>query len=95
MAKIKVVKTLFHQYHGEAYWGEQYKSIIASEYVMDSEKDALCNDCYYTGVLPKGFRNNKSFYKNRIKQNKLIIKERKRQAKSNNGKYTTTPSIER
>ena len=87
--------TLFRHYHSEAYWGEQYKSIIASEYVMNSERDALWNDCYSTGVLPKGFNSNENFYKNRIKQNKLVIKERKRQAKSNNGKYETTPPIER
>lgn len=87
--------TLFSHYHSEAYWGEQYMSIITSKYVMNSERDALWNDCYSTGVLPKGFNSNEDFYKNRIKQNKLVINERKRQAKSNNGKFKATPPIER
>lgn len=71
--------------NSEEYWGAQYLKILNSEYATEQERDALLNNTIVTGRLPEEFRTNPDNVKERIHQNQLIIKDRKKQEKKNKG----------
>lgn len=86
---------IYCYYHGDAYWGEQYLEVLYSPYATKAETSALGEGCYYVSVLPQEYKTNPSFVKARIKQNKAVLSERRKQAKVNQGKYSTKVPIER
>ena len=79
----------------EAYWSKQYLDIVRSEYITESEKKALKEEIFSTGLLPKEFDSNPELIKEKIRRNKTIIKGRKKQAVKNAGKFKTNPAIEK
>ena len=86
---------IYYYYHSDAYWGEQYLEVLNSSYTTDEEADVLSKGCYYVSVLPTEFKTNPSFVRNKIKQNQKVLAERRKQAKSNKGKYSVKVPIER
>ena len=86
---------LLKYYNSDEYWGRQYYDIIRSDYILKSEKEILIHDCLPTGVLPKEYYDNAQYAKNKIKQNKMVIQERRRNANAKDGKWKATVPIER
>ena len=90
-----IVGSLAWYYNSEQYWGGQYIEIVQSRFLTDGEEKALRGDIYAVDALPKEYETNKAYVKSKIKQNKAVLKERERQAKTNKGKWSPTVPIER
>ena len=86
---------LIWYFHSEGYWGRQFTEIVQSEYITPEEKNLLLEDAYSITVLPKGYEDNPGYVKEKIRQNKLVIKGREKQYDKNNGKFETNPAIVR
>lgn len=82
-------------YHSDTYWGTQYLDIVCSEYTTDDERAMLWENHYNVSVLPKEYRLNPSYAKNKIKQNKMVLKQRRRKGKDKNGNFSTPVPLER
>lgn len=81
--------------NSEVYIGGQYREIYSSKYITPSEKENLGQGCYYVYFLPKEFSESPRIVKQQIRRNYEIIKQRKKEAKLNNGKFSTEIKIER
>lgn len=81
--------------NSDDYYGRKYQEIYFSKYVTQEERALMREKTYTTGFLPNEFYSSRKVMKGKINRDKQIIKERKAQAKSHNGKYSTTPAIER
>lgn len=81
--------------NSEQYWGSQYVKVAESKYLTSEEKKILWNDIYAIEALPKEFESNPAYVKAKIKQNVSVLKERKKEAKANNGKWSPRVPIER
>ena len=88
---------LFVYYRSDTYWGEQYYEVVNSPYATEAERDMLWENIYPKSVLPKEFKTNPSFVKNKIRQNKKVLRQRRRKGKGKgkNGNYSTTVPLER
>ena len=89
------IGTLLWYRNSEHFWGSQYLSIVQSRYTTDDEKKALWEDVYAIDALPRGFKTNPAYVKAKIRQNKTVLKDRKKEAKANKGKWSTRAPIER
>lgn len=81
--------------NSEYYWAKEYTELYLSKYTTDAERNLLKENTYPVGILPKKFSQDAEFVKAKIKQNKAVLKERRRQAKANGGKYRTNTPLER
>lgn len=82
-------------YNTDTYWGEQYIDVAYSAYTTEAEKTMLWDNLYSVSVLPKEYKTNPSHVKAKIKQNKQVLKQRRRKGKDKNGNYSTTVPLER
>ena len=82
-------------YHSDTYWGEQYFDVVCSEFATEDEKAMLWENHYNISVLPKEYRSNPSHVKAKIKQNKQVLKQRRRKGKDKNGNFSTDVPLER
>ena len=80
--------------NSKLYLGKEYAEVYFSEYVTDSERQALGESCYSISFIPKELSSNKALLKQRIKQNRMILKQRELDARANDGKLTIgTPLV--
>ena len=86
---------VYWYFTSEHYWGKEYSKVYHSKYATDEEKELLLDHAYAVGVLPKEYYSNPDYVKSKIKQNQQVIKERRKQANSNKGKYSTKIPLER
>lgn len=86
---------LLWYFNSDVYYANEYQKIFNSKYTNEEESRLLGKDVIDVGFLPKEFYSSKKVMKGKIKRDKQIIKERKAQAQSHKGKYSTTPAIER
>ncbi len=82
-------------YRSDTYWGTQYLDVVCSEYTTESEKAMLWENHYTVSVLPKEYKSNPSYVKNKIKQNKMVLKQRRRKGRDKNGNFSTPVPLER
>ena len=68
-------------YNSEIYWGRQYYKVYSSPYLTDEEWDKISRDVHTIAILPNEFDMDPKRVKERIKKNKGILKERKKEAK--------------
>lgn len=81
--------------NSEHFWGSRYLDIIQSQYLTDDEKMALWEDIYAVDALPKEFKSNPAYVKAKIRQNRTVLKERRKEAKASKGKWSPAVPIER
>lgn len=81
--------------NSEVFLGKQYREIYTSKYITQTEKNNLGQGCYSVYFLPKEFSESPKIVKQQIRRNYEIIKQRKKEAKLNNGKFSTDIKIER
>lgn len=82
-------------YNTDTYWGEQYNEVACSKYATEEERNMLWEDIYARSVLPKEYKTNPSHVKAKIKQNKQVLKQRRRKGKDKNGYFSTDVPLER
>lgn len=86
---------LFIYFRSDTYWGEQYYKVVNSQYATEAERDMLWENIYPKSVLPKEFKTNPAHVKNKIRQNKKVLKQRRLKGKDKNGNFSTTVPLER
>ena len=85
---------LYSHINSKLYLGKEYAEVYFSEYVTDSERQALGESCYSISFIPKELSSNKALLKQRINQNRMILKQREQEARANDGKFSIgTPLV--
>ncbi len=87
--------SLFWYYNSDAYWGAQYLEVYNSEYTTPDEAALLLKDYDVVGFLPKEYKSNPSYVKDKIRQNKKVLQQRRRKGKDKNGIFSTPVPLER
>jgi len=86
---------LFIYFRSDTYWGEQYYEVMTSQYTTKAERDMLWENISLQSVLPKEFKTNSAHVKDKIRQNKKVLRQRRRKGKDKNGNYSTQIPLER
>lgn len=89
------VGSAFWYFHSESYWAKEYRDILFSDVTTETEMKQLREGTYTVGCLPREFSEDPGAVKVKIKQNKAIIEQRRRQAKKNKGRYSSQPALVR
>lgn len=89
-----IVSSLWYL-RSDVYWGKKYLEVVDSPYTTDEESEILWKDGYSTGRLPMEYKQNPKTVRGRIKRSQTLLKERKKEAKANNGKWSANVPIER
>lgn len=82
-------------FHSDGYYGKEYLEVVWSDYTTEKEREALWEDIYVTGALPKYYSKSPEHFKQAMDRNKAILRDRERRAKENNGRFSTVPALER
>ena len=82
-------------FHSDGYYGKEYLEVVWSDYTTEKEREALWEDIYVTGALPKYYSKSPEHFKQAMERNKAILRDRERRAKENNGRFSTVPALER
>ncbi len=85
----------FWYFHSEYYWAKEYRDILFSDVTTETEMNQLREGTYTVGCLPREFSEDPGAVKVKIKQNKAIIEQRRRQAEKNKGRYSSQPALVR
>lgn len=91
---ISIVGGVSWYHNREAYWGKQYWQICQSKYITDSERKALLENYYTTGILPLEYHKAPTLVKEKIRRNQEILRHRKMDAENNGGKCSAKTPIE-
>lgn len=86
---------LFIYFRSDTYWGEQYFEVVNSQYTTKEERNMLWENIYPQSILPKEFKTNPAHVKDKIRQNKKVLRQRRRKGKDKNGNYSTQIPLER
>lgn len=89
------VGSAFWYFQSESYWAKEYRDILFSDVTTETEMKQLREGTYTVGCLPREFSEDPGAMKVKIKQNKAIIEQRRRQAEKNKGRYSTQPALVR
>ena len=89
------VGSAFWYFQSESYWAKEYRDILFSDVTTETEMKQLREGTYTVGCLPREFSEDPGAVKVKIKQNKAIIEQRRRQAKKNKGRYSSQPALVR
>lgn len=89
------VGSAFWYFQSESYWAKEYKDILFSDVTTETEMKQLREGTYTVGCLPREFSEDPGAVKVKIKQNKAIIEQRRRQAEKNKGRYSSQPALVR
>ena len=84
----------FNYYCSDTYWGKQFNQLYMSKYITQEEKARIEKDAGYTGILPRGYHNNSAAAQIRLQLSMEILKKREKEAKMNNGKFSTEEEIQ-
>ena len=89
------VGSAFWYFQSESYWAKEYRDILFSDITTETEMKQLREGTYTVGCLPREFSEDPGAVKVKIKQNKAIIEQRRRQAEKNKGRYSSQPALVR
>jgi hypothetical protein len=84
----------FNYYCSDIFWGKQFKELYTSKYITQDEKARIERNAGYTGILPKGYHKNPGAAQARLQLSMEILKKREKEAKMNNGKFSTEEEIQ-
>lgn len=79
----------------DAYVGKQYMKIYNSEYATMAEKEMLWKNTSTVSVVPDEYDKLPKLVRQKIRHNKAILRQRKAEAKDNNGHYSASIPLER
>lgn len=83
-------------FNSKEYYGQLYmEEVLNSNYITDEEHDMLVQESYVTSALPNEFKEKPKYVKKKIKQWVEILKQREKEAKLNDGKYSVAVPLER
>lgn len=80
---------------GPQHWGNLYREVYSSRYITGEERETLKKDVYSVCFLPKEFEQKPRLVKQRIRRYREILKQRESEARANDGRYSTSVSLER
>ena len=89
------VGSAFWYFQSESYWAKEFRDILFSDVTTETEMKQLREGTYTVGCLPREFSEDPGAVKVKIKQNKAIIEQRRRQAEKNKGRYSSQPALVR
>jgi hypothetical protein len=78
----------------ELFLGKSYREICNSEYITKEERDAMVKDVYAVSACPRKYEGRPKALRDKIRQNKAILRERKSLAMYENDKFSTEPRVE-
>lgn len=78
----------------ELFLGKSYREICNSEYITKEERDAMVKDVYAVSACPRKYEGRPKALRDKIRQNKAILRERKSLAMYENDKFPTEPRVE-
>lgn len=78
----------------ELFLGKSYREICNSEYITKEERDAMIKDVYAVSACPRKYEGRPKALRDKIRQNKTILRERKSRAMNENDKFPTEPRVE-
>jgi hypothetical protein len=78
----------------ELFLGKSYREICNSEYITKEERDAMIKDVYAVSACPRKYEGRPKALRDKIRQNKAILRERKSLAMYENDKFSTEPRVE-
>jgi hypothetical protein len=87
------ILTICH-YTSEEYNGQRYAEIAASKYTTKEERTEMMDAAYSISFLPKEYLKSPSTIRKRIRSNEQIIRQRKKEARANKGKFSTKIPLE-
>lgn len=79
--------------NSELFLGQRCLEIYESEYVTDKEKKEMLRDFYSVSLYPTEYRNRPRALRERLRENKSILNDRKFQASFNKGKFKAEPKV--
>ena len=82
-------------HHSDEYYGKLYLEVVTSEYTTDNEHEMLRKNTFSLSALPSEYRENPKLVRQHIKRNRGILKQRKKEAKVNDGVFSATIPLER
>ena len=82
-------------YGSDAYVGKQYMKIYTSEYATRAEKEMLRENTSTVSVVPDEYDKLPGLVRQKIRNNKAILRQREAEAKANNGRCSTRIPLER
>ena len=66
--------------NSELFLGKRCMDIYISDYVTEKEKKEMLKDCYWIAFYPKKYQDSPQALRERIRKNKIIIKDREFQS---------------
>ena len=80
LVAIIVIIAIVH-FNSETYWGKQYYEMYSSPFLTKEERQAIQRASHTIAILPDEYDKSPKRVKEIIKKNKVILKERKKEAK--------------
>ena len=90
-----IIGSSYWYFNSDVFWGKKYLEISLSPYSTKEEGDNLWKNGYPTGRLPEEYKQNPKTVRGQIKRNQTLLKERKKEAIANKGKWSAKVPIER
>lgn len=82
-------------YGSDAYVGKRYMENCTSEYATRAEKEMLWENTSTVSVVPDEYDKLPGLVRQKIRNNKAILRQREAEAKANNGHFSTRIPLER
>jgi hypothetical protein len=83
------------RHHSDEHYGKLYLEVVTSEYTTDEEHEMLRKNTIPLSALPSEYRENSKLVRQHIKRNQEILKQRKKEAKVNDGAFSAKIPLER
>lgn len=78
----------------ELFLGKSYREICNSEYITEAEREELIKDIFAVSAYPRKYKGRPKALREKIQQNKAILRERKSRATYEHSKFSTNPRVE-
>ena len=73
--------------------GRKCWEVYTSEYVTQEEKQAMSEKLYGRAVYPSNYKGHPYALRKQLKENKKILKKRRREARKKKGEYSTDAKV--
>ena len=77
----------------EVYLGQRCWEVYTSKYLTADEKKEMHDELYGLSAYPRKYVDRPRALRERLKENKSILKERQKQAKNNDGKFSVKEKV--
>ena len=84
----------FYSLESELILGRKCWEVYTSEYVTQEEKQAMSEKLYGRAVYPSNYKGHPFALRKQLKENKKILKKRRKEARKKKGEYSTDAKVE-